>query len=203
LIASNHYINIELRNRMYLSPYDRAAIFSAQFLTKKDTSDLVMVAPPPALGVLALSQIYIDNPSVKILTLPEGGAINEQVLGALSSGWFHRGTINWSFHPVFGLKFDGYQISRIISNTEVVDFSSDRWPGYVEFVRGLGPAEPWGRWSRGKVVEIKFINPLPTNFSLHINASPYGNNVNKKFLVVVGKQERTFTLSGNNQDVYC
>lgn len=200
LIASNYYVNLELRNRMYLSPYDRAAIFSAQFLTKKDTSSLVMIAPPAALGVLALSQIYIDNPGVKILTLPEGSPINKRVLDGSFKWVVSSGDYPLELPSSFGLKFDGFQINRIISNTEVVDFSSDRWPGYIEYVKGLGPAEPWGRWSRSKVVEIKFINPLPKKFLLRINASPYGKNVNKNFLVIVGKQERAFALSGNNQD---
>jgi phosphoglycerol transferase len=201
LIASNYYVNLELRNRMYLSPYDKVAIFAAQFLTKKDTSNLVLIAPPSALGVQVLSQIYIDNPNVRILTLPEGSAINEQALGRSFKWVASSGEYPLDLPSNFGFKFDGFQINRIISKTEVVDLSSDRWPGYIEYVKGLGPAEPWGRWSRGKIVEIKFINPLPLDFSLRINASPYGNNVNKNFLVIVGKQERTFVLSGNNQEV--
>lgn len=201
LLVSNYYINIELRNRMHLSPYDRAAIFAAQFLPKIDTSSMVMVGAPPALGVLALSQIYIDNPDVAVITLPEGGVINKESLGKDFKWILYTGDYSVSLPTSFGLKFDGFQISRIDSPIEIVNFSGDRWPGYIDYIKGFGPAEPWGRWSRSKNLEIKFLKPLPVKFALHIKASPYGENLNKKFIVDVGGEEKFFNLSANNQDV--
>lgn len=201
LLISNYYINIELRNRMHLSPYDRAAIFAAQFLPKIDTSSMVMVGSPPALGVLALSQIYIDNPNVSVITLPEGSVIDKENLGKDYKWILYTGDYSVGLPTSFGLKFDGFQISRIDSPIEVVNFSSDRWPGYIDYIKGFGPAEPWGRWSRSKNLEIKFLKPLPAKFALHITASPYGENLNKKFMVDVGGEEKFFNLSANNQNV--
>lgn len=201
ILTSNYYINIELRNRMHLSPYDKAAIFSAQYLPKNDTSNMVLVAPPAALGILVLSQIYIDNPNVAIATLPEGSILNKDSLGRSFKWIVATGNYALGLPSSFKLKFDGFQIHRVDSISEIIDFNVDRWPGYIDYVKGLGPAEPWGRWSRSKVVEIKFINPLPVNFALRIKASPFGKNLNQNFLVIVGKEEKSFSMSGNNQDV--
>lgn len=201
LIVSNIYVNIELRNRMHLSPYDRAAIFSAQFLTKNEISNMVMVGAPAALGVLALSQIYLDNPNVTVVTLPEGEIINREKLGRDYKWIVFSGDYSLSLPTSFSMKLNGFQIYRVDSNKEIIDFSSDRWPGYIDYVKGLGGAEAWGRWSRSKIVEIKFMNPLPDKFLLKIKASPYGENKDKNFVVNVGNEEKYFMLSENNQEV--
>lgn len=201
LLVANYNINIELRNRMHLTPYDKAAIFAAQFLPKSESSSLVMVGPPLALGVLALSQIYFDNPNVSVITLPEGAIIGKESLGKNYKWIVYTGNYPLALPSSFGLRFDGFNINRIDSPIEVIDFSSDKWPGYIDYIKGFGPAEPWGRWSRSKNLEIKFLKPLPAKFILHIKASPYGENLNKNFMVKVGGEEKYFSLSSNNQDV--
>ena len=201
LLVSNHYINIELRNRIHISPYDKAAIFAAQFLTKNDTSNLVMVGAPSALGVLALSQIYIDNPKVAVKTIDEGSTIKREDLESNIKWVSTSGDYTLDFPITYNFKGDGFQLFRIDGGDEVIDFSADRWPGLIHSLSGLGAAEAWGRWSRSKIVGIRFYKPLPRRFTLHIKASPYGDNLNRNFIVRVGQEEKKFSLQTNNQDV--
>jgi len=66
-------------------------------------------------------------------------------------------------------------------------FEKSAWPGGVASFTGLSGAEPWGRWSSGKVVQFTFTEPLPKKFALHLTGHAFADNGSKNFEVVLDK----------------
>lgn len=199
IVLSNIQVTSELRNRMYLTPYDKAAIVSRNLLQGSgETSRLTLVGPAEALGVLVLSKSYLDNPNVSTLTLPVDSVIRRAGLPpdtkwiAFTGNYSVEGGVKWSFVG------DGFTVARL-AGEEIINLSAAAWPGVVSYTRGLGAGESWGRWTWGKVVVLSFIDPLPPRFELQIVASPYGPNMGKDFIVRVGDSVQSFVLTGNDQ----
>lgn len=66
-------------------------------------------------------------------------------------------------------------------------FEKSAWPGGVASFTGLSGAEPWGRWSSGKVVQFTFTEPLPKKFALHLTGHAFADNGGKNFEVILDK----------------
>jgi len=79
-------------------------------------------------------------------------------------------------------------------------FEKSTWPGGVVSFTGLSGAEPWGRWSSGKVVQFTFTEPLPKKFALHLTGHAFADNGGKNFEVVLDKiLPENITLSRTGQ----
>lgn len=86
-------------------------------------------------------------------------------------------------------------------------FESSTWPGGIESYTGLSAPEPWGSWSNAKKITLKFTEPLPTNFALHVTGHAFAHNIGKNFMVTLhdGSFEtardpanvQTFSMSGD------
>ncbi|PPK45297.1 hypothetical protein B0G57_1053 [Trinickia symbiotica] len=78
---------------------------------------------------------------------------------------------------------------------ERIDFSRNPFPDFIANARGLSGCESWGRWSDANVfpyVELKFRQPLPRHFVLHLRLQAFGPNEGKPVRVLAGAQEKTF-----------
>jgi phosphoglycerol transferase len=75
-------------------------------------------------------------------------------------------------------------------------FTHDIHGGAVIRSSGLGAAEPWGTWTVGEFAELEFASRLPARFTLRIEASAYGPNINQPFRIIVGDCETTLTFAG-------
>jgi hypothetical protein len=80
-------------------------------------------------------------------------------------------------------------------------FADPAYPDSIESVRGLSHAEPWGRWSDGPVVEIRFSKPLPDAFDLHLRIGrAFGTNKGAPVKVKAGSQEQTLVVDSEPFD---
>jgi phosphoglycerol transferase len=61
---------------------------------------------------------------------------------------------------------------------------------------GLAEREPWGSWSNGKQVTLRFTRPLPRNMTVFLNAGAFGPNAGQQFQLKVGNEVRNFILPG-------
>jgi phosphoglycerol transferase len=87
-----------------------------------------------------------------------------------------------------GVKYDA-------SLSEGADFSRAGAPSFLSEVHGLSEREDWGRWSDANLfpyVALRFSQPLPKHFVLHIRARGFGPNVGRPVTVAVGTQTATF-----------
>jgi phosphoglycerol transferase len=210
VLISNVYSVRDLNNRLYMSPFDRAAIAVKNVLPREDISRLIIIGPAPSLGILLLSQIHFDNTGVSAGVFDEKiplqvNDFNKKIEWVLSIGEY-----SYKDKPITTIRGDGFLLSRIRANT-VIDFRNHSLPLMVSSISGLGPPSHAGRWSVGKVVSITYGEPLPSDFNLKIKTSPYIGNVNKPIEIEVGgvtrelvlvseMQESTVTFSGVKKD---
>jgi phosphoglycerol transferase len=80
-----------------------------------------------------------------------------------------------------------------------LSFTESHWPGVVDNVRGLAPAEQWGTWSVADVVALRFARPLPEKVKLTMTAIAFGPNAGKAMVARVGTGSADFTL-GNHPE---
>jgi phosphoglycerol transferase len=74
-----------------------------------------------------------------------------------------------------------------------VSFTSEQPPEGVS-VEGLSSPEPWGSWSVGNKVTVRFDKPLPTQFKLQVTARAYGPNAEKPITLLLGKQKESMAF---------
>lgn len=76
-----------------------------------------------------------------------------------------------------------------------IDFSRRGAPTFLSDLSGLSAQENWGRWSDANVfpyVSLRFVQPLPKRFILHVRVQAFGPNADKPASIVIGQQTETF-----------
>ncbi|CAN7746999.1 hypothetical protein LJR029_005237 [Caballeronia sp. LjRoot29] len=86
-------------------------------------------------------------------------------------------------------------IDRLSTFEDGLDFTSSEFPAFVEYIDGLCPAESWGSWSNGGVIEIAVSTPMKGPFDLLITGGAYGQNLDVTVGVRVGSVEKHMKLS--------
>lgn len=71
-------------------------------------------------------------------------------------------------------------------------------PAALKNVAGLSDQEPFGIWSKDKMVTFEFDRALPKKFTLSLKGYAFGPNVGQEFRAMVGSKAQTFTLPANN-----
>ncbi|SDY55806.1 phosphoglycerol transferase [Variovorax sp. YR634] len=59
-------------------------------------------------------------------------------------------------------------------------------------VTGLQKYEPWGVWSEGATIALRFREALPKKFTLTLTAKAFGPNIGQPFIVKIQDVQRTF-----------
>ena len=82
-------------------------------------------------------------------------------------------------------------------------FSRDSLPDFLKKLDGLSGVEPWGRWSDASVnptVRLRFAQPLPAHFVLHMRVQGFGPNVGRPAQVTIGNETQTFSPTAEPAD---
>lgn len=74
-------------------------------------------------------------------------------------------------------------------------FSSAQLANYVKYTYGLDQAEPFGRWTKGKIVLLEFKGALPEKFDMEVVAGAYGPNVGASVRAIAGSAVREFKVT--------
>jgi phosphoglycerol transferase len=77
-----------------------------------------------------------------------------------------------------------------------INFSHDGTPSFLASMNGLSVVESWGRWTDASVdpvLSMRFAQPLPPRFILHLRTRGFGPNAGRPAQVVVGNEIQTFT----------
>ena len=75
-------------------------------------------------------------------------------------------------------------------------FSAPRMPKFVMRWKGLSGAEPWGRWSEGPELVLKFWKPLPSRFVLAVQGYAFESNHEQPIVVQVGERTAEIVMPG-------
>lgn len=88
---------------------------------------------------------------------------------------------------------------------EGIDFRKPGYPNFLVEVTGVSGHEPWGRWTDATLsptATFKFSKPLPKNFTLELQASAFGPNVNTPSTIRAGKIEHQIVPKDGSQQDY-
>lgn len=85
----------------------------------------------------------------------------------------------------------------LASLEEGIDFSRPGSPKFIKKFIGLAGREDWGRWSDQDVVIIEFQNPLPSSFTLELQAKAFGSSIDNPTKIVIGGASIPIQLKAN------
>ena len=198
IVSSSLFISLLLRGwRGTTDTYDKAGLFTKQYLSKGEVSKVVVVGSE--IGSLFRSLFYLDNPNSALASIPEGSTYD---LSTLPKGkeWI----LVIGNHPLpnnisFQLPLNGFTLAHV-TGVCTIDFKRSTWPGVVARTEGLSSAEAWGTFSSGDIVILEFSMPLPEKFSVHLVAAAFGPNVGKGFVAHVGDETSRFTLNTSPEE---
>jgi phosphoglycerol transferase len=108
---SNHNVNMDLKARLIPDVFDKAGIFSKQYLSNEDLSKLVVVSSDGS-GVFR-SLFFLDNPQSTQETIPKGSRYDLSKLPAGKEWILLIGDHSLSEKPSFQLPMDGFTLVRV------------------------------------------------------------------------------------------
>ncbi len=111
LAYSNHNVNMDLKARLVPDVFDKAAIFTKQYLSNEDVSKLVVVSSDGS-GVFR-SLFFLDNPQSSQETILKGSRYNLSKLTADKEWILLIGDHPLSEKPSFQLPMDGFTLIRV------------------------------------------------------------------------------------------
>jgi phosphoglycerol transferase len=76
-----------------------------------------------------------------------------------------------------------------------IDFRKPGLPSFLAEMTGISVQEPWGRWSEGPLIQLRFTQPLPRKFTLELTANAFGPNNGQPVKVRVGAIEKTLVIN--------
>jgi phosphoglycerol transferase len=199
VVYSSYFVNLELRTRINADVYDRAGIFTRQYLAAEELSKLIIVGP--AYGFLYRALFHIDNPQVTLIATEPGRIYNPKDIPPGKEWILAIGDDVLPGDVPFQLPMDGFKLAHI-GTSDIFDFRSPRWPGVLKSMQGLSQPEPWGTWSSAKdgVVRFEFVAPLPEKCAVRLVAHAFGPNIGKDFVAQAGESTYKFKLGASPEE---
>jgi phosphoglycerol transferase len=197
VVFSSFYVNRDIQGFRVPNVFDKAGMFTKQYLSDEDLSRVLIVGSEP-VGLFR-SLFYLDNPNSEMQILPKGDGYDLSKLPASKEWVLIIGDHPLIGKPFFQLPLNGFTLARA-GGTDTIDFRRASWLGIISKTRGLSGAEPWGTWSTGAVVTLEFSAPLPEKFTVHLVANAFGPNIGKEFVAHAGDQAVKFKLAGSPEE---
>ena len=198
VIVSTYHVGLEMNNRLKQDIYDKAGIFTKQYLTSEDLSKIVVVGSEAA--ALYRSLYYLDSAKASFEIIQTGADYDLAKLPAGKKWILLIGDHEIKGIPFYQISMNGFELILAPGSGELIlDFKKGSWPGITRKVKGLSTPEFWGTWSQSDIVTFEFAGSLPGKFEIHLVASAFGPNVDKEFEASVGDDAAKFSLSANNE----
>ncbi|MGZ8341553.1 MAG: DUF7024 domain-containing protein [Telluria sp.] len=181
--------------------YDKAGIAVSKYLTRAQTGKLT-VAGDDGPGLLR-AMFYIDNPDTAIHHLNRGVPFAREDM-APGQDWVlvvgnHklpegiRPEISTADYALVKIQVEHKPLAKVA-------FAKPLDGGVLAGVEGVANPEPWGVWSSGGEVRMRFAKPLPKTLNVLLRANAFPPNADQQFVLVVGGERRPFRLTGSPQD---
>jgi phosphoglycerol transferase len=174
--------------------FDTAGKYARDRLQAPQRKDLAIAGTE--LSQLMRAKFYLDEPDIPLINLPEGAPL-EATAVPIKKKWLlvvGKHALPAGFEVVHQTpEFALLKVERVHRTMALVRFGSEGEPGAeLEHVEGMGNPEPWGRWSLGKEVKVRFKSALPKVLNLVVTAQTYGPNDNQPIVTRIGGMERSF-----------
>jgi phosphoglycerol transferase len=194
VLVSQYGVGLEQRKSLSQNVYDRAGIFTKQYLTNDDLSKIIVVGSDG--GGLYRSLFYTDNDTADFEVIPSNATYNIADIPSDREWLLIIGDHDIIGSPFYEISMGEFTLIRVSSDS-VVDFKRKSWPGLVKAVKGLSFPEAWGTWSESDEVSFEFVRSLPDRFEIHLVALAFQPNIDKEIEVSVGDNVARFKLSSD------
>ena len=150
------------------------------------------------------AQFHIDNPDTRIMQM-DGHVPLEEYNLPLDQRWL----LVMGPHALPASADVAYRDPEFVllrlppPSAEVarIRLSQPDDPAVVESFEGLSGAEPWGRWSDGERVTLRFTRPLPRKVGVMLSGHAFGDNATLPFRMRIGSVEKEFRLGAGVQAI--
>lgn len=208
VVCSATVDNSYLRGHLKADAYDRAGIFARDELEKDERSKLVVVGSE--LASLYRVLFYIDDPKATLLAIAPGAPLDLNSIPVDREWVLLMGDHALPAGVVEQVPGDGYVLFRLPEKSadghatqgrRTIDLTHPFRFGLVKRISGFSVAQPFGRWSDGRAVQIELFRPLPRWFDLCLTASAFGPNVQLPFEIGIGDESKVFRLASTPSEV--
>jgi phosphoglycerol transferase len=170
--------------------YDSAGIYARDHLDQASRARLVVVGSEMT-GVFR-TIFHVDSEGARYRQLAEGSNIPKGLLDGFD--WaLVVGRHAFDDPYLAPASHDRFSLVRLDPNV-TLSFKRDQWPGVIRESKGLSFAEGWGTWSEGKLLILRFAQPLPERFTVTMAAKAFGRNAGKPFVLSIGQATIPFVL---------
>jgi phosphoglycerol transferase len=196
LLGASVNLNRELRESSQAGIHERAGMFARANLGPKERATLAVLVADDPHGIVAANMLFvIDTPGAVSVNLPPGSVVGTDVVPPHAQWLLVVG--ERELEPMFDqiIRLNGFSLLHVRGRIDL-DFASPLWPGMIASSDGLAPPSRLGTWSSGKLVRLRFTEPLPQRFALELRAAAFGPNVGAPFALQVGATRHEFRLAG-------
>lgn len=194
---STYFINQELKTRLVPDVYDKAGMFTKNYLANEDISKVLIIGSDRV--ALYKSLFYLNNAQATFETILEDEAYDLSKLPAGKEWILVIGNHSLPDNIFFQIPMNGFTLARTKGDSNV-DFKKSAWPGVISMTRGLSSAEAWGTWSTSDVVTFDYTMPLPEKFTMYLVGYAFGPNAGKDFSAQIGDNIIKFKLGDTNEE---
>ncbi|MBK3505873.1 glycosyltransferase family 39 protein [Pseudomonas sp. MF6747] len=198
VVVTTIYNNVELRSRMTIDTYDKAGIFTKNYVPSNELAKLVVVGDDVSSIFRVL--FHLDNvDAVRDASYIPGVSYTAAQMPPNKKWVLAVGDVDFAKDDFEVKQLNGFSLARKGSAYPIIiDFSSGFLPYSVSHVSGMSHSENWGAWSSASVVTMKFVKPLPEKFELILNAKAFGPNDGKVFNLSIDGRSYPVKLSATS-----
>ena len=176
------------------SAYDSAGMFARGYLPASEREQLAITGGPAAH--LMRTKFHVDAANASLLHMDQGALLDTTLVPAdrrwllvVGQHALPDGLVALVSTPEFALvrlPDPSHELYRVNLGSEQPAMDM------VSATDGMSHAEPWGRWSDGPALTLRFKQALPKKLVLVLVARAYGPNIGKPFVIRVGNQAQQF-----------
>jgi phosphoglycerol transferase len=184
-----------VRMSNHADTYTKAGLFARHFLDRAATDRLVIVGE--AIGGLHRTRFFIENPNTALLEAPAGGEPDWAKLPPQAERVLVIGKYPLPEGARVENQLPDIALARLdpaLLQGRILKFSAPLPAALVASSTGISGAEPWGAWTDGPRVTIRFAAPLPKRFRLTLAAKPFGPNAGETVVVTAGSARQELVL---------
>ena len=201
LVNGERMIAGQMARARVANVYDDAGRFAHGYLNPMQRNQLRIVGDNH--GELLRARFHVDAPEASSMVLPDERRSETYAMPALKNWLLVIG--DYRMPAAIAPAFSGAQYALYAPNNRelgAATFSGPLDNGVLAGADGLAGAEPWGRWSDGGQVRLKFRETLPKRLNLFLTARSFGPNEGKDFVVRVGAAEARVKLGPHAHEVF-
>ena len=203
LLGQNDAVHYLLTHVAKPTAFDSAGLYVRDRIPEADRKDVVMAGS--GLALLMRAKFHADEPALSLLEMADGAPFDMDNF-PVHRKWLvviGKHALPPELAPSYAnAQFSVVRVQAAHRKIDAAQFSNPGASGMIAELDGVDKVEPWGRWSNGARVAIRFRRPLPARLNLLLKGQSYGPNGQQDYVLRVGAAERRFRIGNAPAEVF-